>query len=464
MNLQTKSYEFNINNIDKNQYYISLVKECIKANIIDNKVIYTTQLELGKILKSIIMKYTKGESSSVTVETAEKLLIAIWYTIDAYIASFDNIDDSIEAIKNESLDKMYNEGKEILKKEFEITRRLYEKTIENKLDIEIIAYDDTLLDGIEAFFVNYDIEFEPHEAPGSIDYPLAFDDWNVQGLNYIKNYLKNINIENKICSYFKESSIKNILEQYGKMYKINYRDLLINVFELTINNAVFSLIINGNYNTLEINEDEFIHLEKNIKNLNNDISKLINLCVDKIINDFNIVDEDEVNYLEKYKKVIINSTISGIKNNNLKNMLVISKKEESTKNRFIIEYENNLEDDEFKNIIEDIIEEENIFTKINIIKSKINSIKDFIDMLNSDCLFKEEYTELFKSLTDIELSILGKFIFNEECRMNKLNLKDVIYNKFDINNEWEYYYIEFIKALDDDKIYSIEANINDMND
>ena len=121
--------------------------------------------------------------------------------------------------------------------------------------------------------------------------------------------------------------------------------------------------------------------------------------------------------------MIINSAISGIKNNNLKNILVISKNEEIYKNRFIIEHENNLEDDEFKKVIDDIVEEDSVFNKINIIKSKINSIKDFIDMLNSDCLFKEEYTQLFKSLTDIELSILGKLLFNEECRMNKLKLK-----------------------------------------
>jgi hypothetical protein len=83
-------------------------------------------------------------------------------------------------------------------------------------------------------------------------------------------------------------------------------------------------------------------------------------------------------------------------------------------------------------------------------------------MLNSDCLFDDEYMELFKSLTDIEISILGRFVFNEECRMNKLKLKDVIYSEFNINNEWEYYYIEFIKSLDSDKIVSIEELINDI--
>ena len=35
----------------------------------------------------INLKFTKGESSSVTVETAEKLIIAIWYTIDMYLGA-----------------------------------------------------------------------------------------------------------------------------------------------------------------------------------------------------------------------------------------------------------------------------------------------------------------------------------------------------------------------------------------
>ena len=37
--------------------------------------------------------------------------------------------DCIDIIKNESLEKMYNEGKLILKEDFKITKELYEKTI-----------------------------------------------------------------------------------------------------------------------------------------------------------------------------------------------------------------------------------------------------------------------------------------------------------------------------------------------
>ena len=46
------------------------------------------QIKISEILKDLIMRYTKGESTSVTVEKAEKLIIGIWYTIDAYMKTF----------------------------------------------------------------------------------------------------------------------------------------------------------------------------------------------------------------------------------------------------------------------------------------------------------------------------------------------------------------------------------------
>ena len=46
---------------------------------------------------------------------------------------------------------------------------------------------------------------------------------------------------------FYNKDIHKILKTYGDIYKIDYRDLLINIFEMTINNAVFSILCNSNY-------------------------------------------------------------------------------------------------------------------------------------------------------------------------------------------------------------------------
>ena len=142
--LQGENKDFNGSNLVKNQYTISLIKECIRVKILDENYIYNVQIKIANLLKELIMKYTRGESSSVTIEKAEKLIISIWYTLDAYITSFEKVEDSILALQNEGIEEMYLKGKEILKEEFSNTKKLYDEVVKNKIRTELIAYNDTL--------------------------------------------------------------------------------------------------------------------------------------------------------------------------------------------------------------------------------------------------------------------------------------------------------------------------------
>ena len=96
--LQGENKDFNGSNLVKNQYTISLIKECIRVKILDENYIYNVQIKIANLLKELIMKYTRGESSSVPIERAEKLIISIWYTLDAYITSFEKVEDSYISI------------------------------------------------------------------------------------------------------------------------------------------------------------------------------------------------------------------------------------------------------------------------------------------------------------------------------------------------------------------------------
>lgn len=462
MSLQISNKGFDSNNLIKGQYTISLFKECARIKIIDELALYKVQVDISYILKELITKYTKGQSSSVTIETAEKLIIAIWYTIDAYVESRENIEESINIIKNDSIKNMYIQGKSILYEEFENTKKLYKDTVENKLTTELIAYNDTL-EGISKFFKLYNVEFEPHEGSVSIDYPLAFDDWDIKGVYYIKNYLWNMNIENRICSHFKHTEVEKILELYGKMYKIDYKELLINIFELTMTNAIFSVIIKNAEGNIGINERQYEYLNYKLSNMiEEDIINLVDLSINALIDNLKIKDNYEVEYIYKYKNSIIDTIIYSVKKCNLKSILVVNKEKEDIHYNFTIDNENKLNDKDFKCFIEGITRASNIFEKINLIKLNINSTKDFIDMLKSNCLFGKEYIDLFKSLGDIELAILGRFVLYEEYRMDKLDLKKVLQGKVNIKYEWEEYYINFMKNQKEVKIRSIEKIISSI--
>ena len=381
-NLQLINENFDASNLSKYQYTISLINECVRCEILPKAFLYNVQIKISEILKDLIMRYTKGESTSVTVEKAEKFIIGIWYTIDAYMKTFENLEIAIDTLKKEEISYIYERGKGVLKEDFKITEKLYEKTLKNQICTDLIAYNTTL-SGIENFFKYYDLEFEPDENAADIDYPLIFDDWDMVGLYYMKNYLWNLYVENEICNKFDNKDIHKILKTYGDIYKIDYRDLLINIFEMTINNAVFSILCNSN--SLEIEKEEFEKLNNNLKKITTE---------------------------------------------------------------------------EVRELIEEIISSDNIYEKITLINKKINSIKDYVDMLKSDCLFEDEYMMLYMSLSNLELSFLGKYVFYGEYRIEDIDLKKYLRKKINTTNEWEKFYIEYLKSLSESKLKEIENLIN----
>ena len=381
-NLQLINENFHASNLSKYQYTISLINECVRCEILPKAFLYNVQIKISEILKDLIMRYTKGESTSVTVEKAEKFIIGIWYTIDAYMKTFENLEIAIDTLKKEEISYIYERGKGVLKEDFKITEKLYEKTLKNQICTDLMAYNTTL-SGIENFFKYYDLEFEPDENAADIDYPLIFDDWDMVGLYYMKNYLWNLYVENEICNKFDNKDIHKILKTYGDIYKIDYRDLLINIFEMTINNAVFSILCNSN--SLEIEKEEFEKLNNNLKKITTE---------------------------------------------------------------------------EVRELIEEIISSDNIYEKITLINKKINSIKDYVDMLKSDCLFEDEYMMLYMSLSNLELSFLGKYVFYGEYRIEDIELKKYLRKKINTTNEWEKFYIEYLKSLSESKLKEIENLIN----
>ncbi len=456
-NLQFISKDFNSGNLSKYQYTISLINECVRCEILPKAFLYNVQIKIGEILKDLILKYTKGESSSVTVEKAEKLIIGIWYTIDAYMNTFENIELAIKTLKEEEISYIYEKGKIILKEDFIHTEKLYKRTLKNQIYTDLTAYKDTLF-GISDFFKFYNLEFEPDEGVVDIDYPLAFDDWDVVGLYYIKNYLWNLYLENEICNKFDNDDIHKILKSYGDTYKIDYRDLLINIFEMTINNAVFSILCNNN--SLEISKMDFERLNDSLNKMTKEeVKTLISLSINKIIEDYNL-GEYEGNYIIRYEENLTNLTIDALKRDNLINLLVITDKIKNNESQLIIDEESRLEDEKFREIVEEILECDNVYEKVSIINNKINSIKDYIDVLKSNCIFEDEYLLLFMSLSNLELSILGKFIFYGEYRMEKLDILKTLSKRMHINYEWEELYIEYLKSLGENKLKEIENLIN----
>ncbi|HDO9525081.1 TPA: hypothetical protein P5Q00_003965, partial [Clostridioides difficile] len=262
----------NENNLIKNQYSISLLKECLNCKVIDEREVYNIQQEISLILMDLIKKYTNGQSTSVKTEVAEKLLISIWYAIDAYINKLGDIEKRVVELTAKNVKKVYLGGIEILEEELVRLKDFYKLMMSRKLDTNSIAYNDTLME-LSSFFKSYIVKFEAQDVPVSIDYPLALDDMDVKGIYYVKNYIESIDIENRFCNLFKKKDREKLFYDYGVTYKIDCDVVLVNLFELIINNCIFSTILGNEVTNLEISKYEYEFLEKQFKNMYNNITE-----------------------------------------------------------------------------------------------------------------------------------------------------------------------------------------------
>ncbi|GKX67138.1 DUF6179 domain-containing protein [Inconstantimicrobium mannanitabidum] len=460
--LETNKSEVNLKAVNKNQYLISIINEGRKSRLISEEEIFNIQLKLTELLKELILRYTKGESTSVTVETTENLLNSILYAIDFHLLELNSVKAAIGELKQKELKHIYEAGIEQIRICVIETRKLYKKINKNRLQLDLESYNITLDEGIPYFFEKYNIIFENHYALASIDYPLVFDDMKVRGVSYIKNYLEHLDIETEFCRFFLIENIKKLLIGYEKMCRLNHNIELINIFEIVINNSIFSVLSGNKAAELFINKNQFKFLEEKL-GVNNKkaIYSFINIAVQTVIDELKIINPFLLDYIDKYKEQLKKRVINVVDNNCLRSIMVVEE-EEVQKFNFTFDEGKRMSEQDFNLIISKIIEKSDVKDKVEIIKTQVYSLQDFIDILNSDCLFGEEYKFIFETLGEIELTIIVKLVFYEELRDGEANLSEIIESKKEMEFEWQEYFIQFIDSLNKQRKDIIAGLLNEV--
>ena len=404
-----QKYSFSIENKLSEEYFFKdILVICYEEKLLDDKILNRIYYERLENLKVQLKYYTKDESSSVMVEVAESSLKCIDYTIGVYLKTFDNIELIIEKLKNENLVYMLKIGHDLIKKKTVQNKKLLDEIHENKLKVDNYSYNDTIDYGIPLFFKEYEDFFAAHETPGSIDYQLYIDNMNYIGIEYINNYLETLNLENEFCYNFDICEINELLKGYDK----NCELLLINIFELVFINSLGLIICGKSLKTLNINsidrEQIKNKLEKlSLKELQETLLKYAERCCEIL----NIRNKALVNYIRKSTLKITSLINKSIKLNKLETVFISFN--ETNDNEFI-EYIDGkkLSNPVFRKLSEKIRECSLIQDKVTLIKNNIKNLEDLADMLDAECLFEDEYIMYFKSLSQMEIILLSKYVYD----------------------------------------------------
>lgn len=451
MNYITKIslFDDSISNLSSNEYFINLMNQLHQKNNLNLEQIQQMQLDLLQLLSKQVIRYTSGESSSVTTEKASQILGSIYYGIGIYLKSL-YIDEQIELIKNEKLDYLYQEGITLMKDKILIAKQLLDFVQKNAIHTKNQAYYDTIFNGLPLFFRDYDMKFAAQEDAGSIDYPLMKEIENVTGIEYILEYLVSLNFENSLLKYFKQDSVEKLLRGYNK----NYKDLLINITELVITNALGLIVVGKDFIALNFTDEDRSNLikrwfDKKEEDIYNDLLKAYESFCFKL----ELQDLYQISYLKNIlvplsKRILINLEINHL------DTIFISFLDEIKEVSPIYEEGQLMLDEDLREFIEEIRECRFVSDKIAMITERVHSLSDLIEILQ-ECFFGSEYQEVLQLLNDIELSVIRNYLNSEQ--MN--NEFYYIYEPTQFFEE----YNKFINNLDDKRKQLIESlSINNI--
>ncbi|MBK1811942.1 hypothetical protein JHL18_15075 [Clostridium sp. YIM B02505] len=389
--------------ISKEHYFQSLLQIAHSNNLLSIRELEIIQLQMFELLTEIVTYYTRDESSSVREEVAEQIILSLCYTLGLCLKEQPTIKDNIELIKNTKLKQLFTEGEKILKAKVELCKSLLNTVYETRLKVETLAYTDTIDYGIPPFFKEYDTRFESHGNPGSIDYPLAVDVGNLVGVEYLEEYLNRVILENKFCSLFDSEEIGALLKGFNK----EYSHMLFNIFQLILTNYIGCILTGKIGKSLDISEGDRVYIYSMLKDLPKEIlEKLIFKATEKLCNNLCIDDEVLIEYINESVLDIIPRIENAIKIDKLESVFITLKKSEEN----LLKYEDgeSLSNSSFRQITEEIRACHRVEEKIAIINDEIHSLKDLVDVLGADCIFEDEFIEVFKALKDFEIALLIK--------------------------------------------------------
>jgi hypothetical protein len=232
-----------------NSSFLALVSEhAVSDGTLTEEDVRGIQIKLWNLLAERTQRYTMGESSSVSVETAEELWKSICFSIGLYLKMVGG--QSVLLLKTAQLPQLLRASWTEIEAQVEKAKVCLQRVRDGAPDIVNRSYRDTLI-GMEAFFKKYDYRFFAHEIPGDIDYQLCHAvPQELQGIEYINEYLRRLSIENDFCGYFERGTMIALLESYCK----DYQGLLINLYEPVAVNALGLALLGGDILALEITD------------------------------------------------------------------------------------------------------------------------------------------------------------------------------------------------------------------
>lgn len=210
--------------------------------------------ELFPILGRLAEKYTAFESTSVSCETAARLMEAVLYCIHE---TEQQQADSLIPAEGLSAWRAYTLGAAAVEEKTRAALALYHETLQTFDSYGNRCLYDTFQKGLPEFFKWYDTKFAPQETILTLDYPLLRDLSGQTGIDRVYGFIECVRLEQVFLGGFPEGAVEGILSRYCQ----RYGDLAENICEIVLTSFAGHILAGKPLSGQEFAHEDFLQIQ-----------------------------------------------------------------------------------------------------------------------------------------------------------------------------------------------------------
>lgn len=350
-----------------------------------------------RLAEKLALRMTFGASSSIRAEAAQGLIESAMYCIGYRLKAMRQ-GDAVIMLCSSPLESIWREGKDMIKRLAGREREVL-GALKCAFNTENRAYNDTLCEGLPAFFKGYDADFAAHESPGMVDYPLSIEAKRLTGIEFVSEYIKRLSIESALCARF-ETHAQALLRSLGR----DWREIHVNIYELVLANAAARALCGKDLNTLDVGEADREKLLFSLRGMPKH-RLLFMLCAaaERVCSLAGIADSESRMYARASMRAIAARVKNAVETDSLRAVFLSCGKEEPV---LCFSSGANMDGEAFRATVEELRECSRVSDKLAIIKRSVMSMDDIADILGASCLKGKEFDAVFDTLGDDALALL----------------------------------------------------------
>lgn len=242
------------------------------------------------LLRAQAAKWNGMDSTSLPVERAQDLLASLVYTIGAAVEA----GASREELLYGDLSDLLNRGRRALRERQRAAHVAWKLLCQELPPVRNVYYLSTV-QNLGLFFKRYDIYYEAHHVPCSVDYWLLCQVPEEQkGVHYVEAYLHRLQIENDFLNCFARADLIGLYERAIP----DYEDFLFNLCEPVLTNAVGLALLGQPVRPLNVSETQRNALCAALTDRSaTELERMVKEAVRLLCRELGMTVEDEVGYL-----------------------------------------------------------------------------------------------------------------------------------------------------------------------